>query len=285
MNYKNFNQLLNLENDDFIKEINKINEEDIFQELENNPTMQEKYQKKVLEVYKNYLDEKSFIKRHPFIHSKTLLLLLTKEQLGKLLVFQGSFNDEFLEYYQYVILKAKINEDLYEFSQRVLLNEIKRLETNNQYQHLEDNIDYLKYIQYFEPMLDRKIFLFNLYVLFIKNIKLSIQINEKNYLEKFNFQEKEEKINNINNKLKNSMKIIEKFKQCLSFDNWNEELLEKFYKDLNIPFPYSNIGIIERVVEEENFQNHSAFLEKIWMNNDLEKELRKKIKKNKNMKI
>lgn len=286
MRYKNFNQLFNLESNDFIKEINKINEEDIFQELENNSTMQEKYQKKVLQVYQNYLDERAFIKRHPFIHSKTLLSLLDKEKLGKLLVFQGGFNDEFLEYYQYIILKAKTNENLYEFGPRVLINEIKRLETNNQYQHLENNIDYLKYIQYFEPMLERKTFLFYLYVLFIKNIKLSIQLNEQNYLEKFNFQEKEEKENkNINHKLKNSIKIIEKFKQYLSFENWNEELLEKFHKDLKISFPYSNMGVVERASEDENFQNHSEFLEKIRMNNDLEKELRKKTKDNKNIKI
>jgi hypothetical protein len=235
------------------------------------------------EVYSDYIKEQKYLKGDNFIHSLILLSLLSKEKLGTLLVLPNGFNIEnFMSKYQYMALGAEIPHQLKDMGSEILFYEFRRLDNNHALEHLENNIKYLNYLKYFESYTDKNSFIFAIYVIFIKNIKLGIELNKEKYLQDFHFQEES---NPKSYQINNHKKIIHQLKEYLVFEEWNKELLEKFYEDLKTPFPYIQMGITNRRDELKIFEKYSDFLNKLLLKNLFEKSLEKSNNKVKNIKI
>lgn len=279
-------QAITLPKKDFLDKILSLNQVEIIDTWENEPSLKNQYQEKVNAIYKEDIVEKDLYKEFGFAQSISLLSLLTPDIRGKILYCSCIHGQHFKVAYNVVELGYAPNSNMNKFFPHFAFDELSRLSHTDTFPHLENTIDHLHFLeQVFKPFLEPATYHFILYASFVHHVKNGFNFNNKNFLNLLGLQDDNTYAVFKKEFYTNSMNLIEQYKQKLGFDLWTPDLLSLFHKDIKTPNPYSRIGISNQKYELEQFAPYSHALEKIMMKDGLDHKLPAKGIANKKAKL
>lgn len=279
---------LQLDKSDFIQQLVSFNQEKVINTLHDDINLRNRYQNKAVELYTDDIAKQDFVRNVELGKSKALLSLLNPEQRGWVLYFSSIRGQNFKAAYNAVELGYADNNNIKKFFSTVVFDEINRLSNGDEFSHLENNIDYLGFIdKTYKPYTSPETYTFFLYVSFVLHVKNGFKINNQHFLNLVGL--KDEKQNASKNFKKeyynNCINLIKDYKEKLHFDLWTPELLGLFNKDINTPNPYGGMGISNNAYELEQFARYGQVLSKFLMKNDLDEKFPEKQHEHKKVKI
>lgn len=279
-------QALTLNKEDFIDKMISFNQEDIITTLDNDDNLQTNYKNKVITIYNEDLINTDFYRNVDFAASKALLSLLEPEQRGWVLYFSCIRGASFKSAYNAVDLGFCDNDNMKKFLPTLVFDEINRLAKGEQFPHLENNINYLKFVDtVYKPYINDETYLFMLYASFVHHVKNGFDINNQNFLSMVGMQDDNKAKTYKKEYYTNCMALIENYKEKLHFDLWTPELLGLFHKDIQTPNPYNSMGISSQKYELEQFAKYGKILGKLLMKNEFDKKFPEKQQHHKKAKI
>jgi len=275
-----FIELLNLDNQEFVNEVNNASYSHFLQEADKNENLKILYKKKVHNLIQHFLFSELGFPSVSFAESKIISSFIPVEQLSRI-AYVSFMNLNFNVSYETLQKSFNFDNKHLEHLESVLFNELKRINDCDEFPHLENKIDYFNYLLKLEPYFKNDNFNFFMYVNFVHTAKNHLKLNSAGELKKLNLNDEETNFIFKEVYLKNSHTLIKQLKNHLHFDLWNEELLRKFYSDIRAPNPY-DISFSRINDEIKSFEKYNHIIGKINLMEKFENKLSQKESKKSN---
>lgn len=270
-------QALNLAKEEFIAKMISLNQDKVMKTLDSDLTLKSKYQDKVVEIYNEDIAHQDFFRKVEFGESKALLSLLNLNQKGWVLYFACIRGGSFKAAYNAVELGFQDNNNIKKFFPNLVFDEVNRLANGENFPHLENNIDYLGFIdKAYKPYISHEIYTFMLYASFVHHVKNGFNINNQHMLNLVGMQADNEMKKYKKQYYHNCMSLIEKYQEKLHFELWTPQLLGLLHKDIKTPFPYHNTSFSNQTYELEQFAPYGEVLGKFLMKDNFDKKFPEK---------
>lgn len=279
-------QALTLNKKEFIDKLISLDQEEVIHTLEHNIHLKKQYENKVVDIYNENIANNDFYRKVEFGESTALISLLKPEQRGWILYFSCVRGANFKVAYNCAEIGFVDNEHMKNFFSNLVFDEVNRLARSDNFPHLENNVDYLGFIdKVYKPYINQENYTFMLYASFVHHVKNGFNINNQNFLSMVGMQADNDSDKYKKQYYTNCMVLIEKYKEKLHFDLWTPELLGLFHKDIQTPNPYNSMGISSQEYELQQFAKYGKILGRFLMKNDFDEKFPEKQQNHKIAKI